>query len=215
MKLAGEIRSSGVTVTLVVHEHKRLGRGTELSMLAEQLKSGGADLELLTGELKGSHDPSGVVFTVLAATSGMECEYLRDRILEGHESARKRGRTAGGVGATDNGMPPMAFHLRGRRTSLRNIAKRLVITTGTDKGRHLSPHHHADAPRTRRADGHRGQYVIPRRFAAGLRAGHRGPEGRLRAPPAGKTRADRILVYVRSKGAGSCRSQIRREASSG
>lgn len=27
VKLAGEVRSSGVAVTLVVHEHKRLGRG--------------------------------------------------------------------------------------------------------------------------------------------------------------------------------------------
>ena len=39
MKLAGEIRSSGVAVTLVVHEHKRLGRGIELAMLAEELKA--------------------------------------------------------------------------------------------------------------------------------------------------------------------------------
>ncbi|MFB7532483.1 recombinase family protein [Streptomyces sp. NPDC056178] len=50
--------------------------------------------EFLTGELKGSHDPSGIVFTVLAAMSGMEREYIRDRTLEGHESARKRGKTS-------------------------------------------------------------------------------------------------------------------------
>ncbi|MET9644812.1 hypothetical protein [Streptomyces syringium] len=36
VKLAGEIRSSGVAVTLGVHEHKRLGRGIELAMLAEE-----------------------------------------------------------------------------------------------------------------------------------------------------------------------------------
>jgi hypothetical protein len=88
--LAGEIRSSGVAVTLVVHEHKRLGRGIELAMLAEELKASDVGLELLTGELKGSHDPSGIVFTVLAAMSGMEREYIRDCTLEGHESARKR-----------------------------------------------------------------------------------------------------------------------------
>jgi DNA invertase Pin-like site-specific DNA recombinase len=41
---------------------------------------------------------SGVVFTVLAAMSGMEREYIRDRTLEGHESARKRGKTIGGAG---------------------------------------------------------------------------------------------------------------------
>ena len=29
VKLAGELRASGVRVTLVAHEHKRLGRGIE------------------------------------------------------------------------------------------------------------------------------------------------------------------------------------------
>jgi len=72
VKLAGEIRSSGGAVTLVVHEHKRLGRGIELAVLAEELKASDVGLEFLTGELKGSHDPSGIVFTVLAAMSGHE-----------------------------------------------------------------------------------------------------------------------------------------------
>ncbi|MFJ9854438.1 recombinase family protein [Streptomyces sp. NPDC101150] len=57
VKLAGEIRSSCVAVTLVVREHKRLGRGIELAMLAEKLKASDVGLEFLTGELKGSHDP--------------------------------------------------------------------------------------------------------------------------------------------------------------
>lgn len=34
-------------------------------MPAEQLRADGIDLEFLAGELQGSHDPSGVVFTVL------------------------------------------------------------------------------------------------------------------------------------------------------
>jgi hypothetical protein len=38
--LAREIRASGVAVTLVAHEHKRLGRGIELAALAEQLRAG-------------------------------------------------------------------------------------------------------------------------------------------------------------------------------
>jgi DNA invertase Pin-like site-specific DNA recombinase len=70
--LASEMRPSGVAVTIVVHEHKRLGRGIELAALAEQLRAAGIGLEFLTGELHGSHDPSGVVFTVLAALSGTE-----------------------------------------------------------------------------------------------------------------------------------------------
>ncbi|GAA3085155.1 recombinase family protein [Streptomyces rectiviolaceus] len=54
VKLAGEIRSSGAAVTLVVHEHKRLGRGIELAMLAEELKASAVGLEFLTGELPES-----------------------------------------------------------------------------------------------------------------------------------------------------------------
>lgn len=139
VKLAGEIRSSGVRVTLVVHEHKRLGRGIELAMLAEELKASDIGLEFLTGELKGSHDPSGIVFTVLAAMSGMEREYIRDRTLEGHESARKRGKTIGGASVADESMLSMALHLREQEMSLRDMAKRLVITTGKKKGQHPSP----------------------------------------------------------------------------
>ena len=57
-------------------------------------RAAGIGLEFLTGELQGSHDPSGIVFTVLAALSGMEREYIRDRTLEGHESARARGKAS-------------------------------------------------------------------------------------------------------------------------
>ena len=35
--------------------------------------------------------------------SGMEREYVRDRTLEGHEPARKRGKTISGAGVTDPG----------------------------------------------------------------------------------------------------------------
>jgi hypothetical protein len=46
--LACELRLSGVRVTLVVHEHKRLGRGIDLATLAEQLKAHDVGLEFLT-----------------------------------------------------------------------------------------------------------------------------------------------------------------------
>ncbi|MFE3901270.1 hypothetical protein ACFXPY_13160 [Streptomyces sp. NPDC059153] len=76
---------------------------------------------------------------MLAAMSGMEREYIRDRTLEGHESARKRGKTIGGAGVTDDAMLSMALHLRDQEMSLRDIAKRLVITTGAKQGQHPSP----------------------------------------------------------------------------
>jgi len=108
--LAREMRASGVAVTIVVHEHKRLGRGIELAALAEQLRAADIGLEFLTGELQGSHDPSGIVFTVLAALSGMEREYIRDRTLEGHEAARARGKAIGGAAVTDEAMLAVALH---------------------------------------------------------------------------------------------------------
>lgn len=137
--LAGELRASGVRVTLAVHEHKRLGRGIELATLAEELKAGDVGPEFLTGELQGAHDPSGIVFTVLAALSGSEREYIRARTLEGRESARTRGKTIGGASVADIDMLAMALHLREQELSLRDIAARLAITTGKKKGRHPSP----------------------------------------------------------------------------
>ncbi|GAA3369703.1 hypothetical protein GCM10020367_13460 [Streptomyces sannanensis] len=151
--LAGELRASGVRVTLVVHEHKRLGRGIELATLAEELKASDVGLAFLTGELQGSHEPSGVVCTVLAALSGMEREYIRERTVEGHESARKRGKTIGGAGVTDDDMLSMALHLRDQEMNLRDIAKRPVITTGKEKGQLPSPATVMRMLRARRADG--------------------------------------------------------------
>ncbi|MDQ2875933.1 MAG: recombinase family protein [Actinomycetota bacterium] len=111
----------------------------ELAALAGQLRAAGVGLEFLTGELQGSHDPSGVVFTVLAALSGMEREYIRDRTLDGHESARARGQAIGGAAVTDDAMLAFALHLRGQELSLRDIAARLVIAAGKKEGQHLSP----------------------------------------------------------------------------
>ncbi|MEU7180243.1 MULTISPECIES: recombinase family protein [Streptomyces] len=84
-------------------------------MLAEGLKTGDVGLEFLTGELTGSHDPSGIVFTVLAAMSGMERGYIGDGTLDGHESAHERGRTIGGAGVMDDHMLSMASTCVGRR----------------------------------------------------------------------------------------------------
>ncbi|MGH3155050.1 MAG: recombinase family protein, partial [Streptosporangiaceae bacterium] len=118
--------------------HKRLGRGIELAMLAEQLRAAGIGLEFLTGELQGSHDPAGVVFSVLAAMAGAEREYIRDRTLEGHESARARGKVIGGAAVTDDAMLKYALHLRDQELSLRDIASQLVISAGKKKGQHPS-----------------------------------------------------------------------------
>ncbi|MFF7892401.1 hypothetical protein ACFZDI_10865 [Streptomyces sp. NPDC007907] len=69
----------------------------------------------------------------------MEREYFRDRTLEGHESARKRGKIIGSADVTDQSMLSMAPHLRDRRPTRRDIDKRLVTATGARKGWHPSP----------------------------------------------------------------------------
>lgn len=136
---ARELRTTGLDVTLVVHEHKRLGRGSDLVTLAETLKEYGIRLEFLTGELRGEHDPSGPMFAFCAAMSGMEREYIRERTLDGHETARKNGKNIGGASVTDEDMLGMAIHLRDQNLSLRDIAAKLVITSGKKKGQHPSP----------------------------------------------------------------------------
>jgi DNA invertase Pin-like site-specific DNA recombinase len=55
---------------------------------------------------------------VLAALSGMEREYIRDRTLEGHESARRNGKAIGGATVTDEAMLSMALHLRDHDSSI-------------------------------------------------------------------------------------------------
>ena len=42
--------------------------------------------------------------SIRTARSGMDCEYIRDRTLEGNESARARGKAIGGATVTDEAM---------------------------------------------------------------------------------------------------------------
>ena len=69
----------------------------------------------------------------------MEREHIRARTLEGHESARSRGKSIGGAAVTDDHMLSMALHLREQGLSLREMAAGLVITNGKKKSRHPSP----------------------------------------------------------------------------
>ncbi|MFD8567968.1 hypothetical protein [Streptomyces sp. NPDC059639] len=70
--------------------------------------------------------------------SGVEREYIRERTLDGHETARKNGKTIGRASVTDDDMLGMALHLRDQNLGLREIAGKLVITSGKKKGQHPS-----------------------------------------------------------------------------
>jgi len=54
--------------------------------------------------------------------SGMEREYIRDRALEGRESAASAARPAAATVSPDYDMLCMALHLRNQEMSLRDIA---------------------------------------------------------------------------------------------
>jgi DNA invertase Pin-like site-specific DNA recombinase len=145
---AREYRSLGAKVTLVVHEMKRLGRGAlELLKVAEELRDAGIELEFLTGPLAGpltgNHDPAGggaALFAFFAAMAESERDYIRDKTLEGQETARTKGKAIGGVKVSDEDMLATALRLRDdEHLSLREIASRLVIRTGKKRGQHPSP----------------------------------------------------------------------------
>lgn len=139
MAAAQEFRRSGMTVTIVADEHRRIGRGLELAQLAEQLRASDVGLEFLKGPLRGAHDPTGVVLTVLAVVSGLEREYIREKTLEGHEVARAKGKVIGGTTVTDPAMLADAVRYRKQGLSLRQTAAKLVITTGPKTGKHPAP----------------------------------------------------------------------------
>ncbi|MFD7159067.1 hypothetical protein ACFV9C_31035 [Kribbella sp. NPDC059898] len=126
-------------MTDVVHEHKRLGRSIELAALAEELKAGDIGLEFLTGELQGSHNPSGSYSPCWRPCPAWNANTSATAPWKATSKPANAARPISGAGVTDPDMLSMALHLREQGASLRDVAKRLVITTGKKKGQHPSP----------------------------------------------------------------------------
>ncbi|MFB7328411.1 recombinase family protein [Streptomyces sp. NPDC056190] len=129
-------------VILTVHEMKRLGRGAaELLAIAEDLRHHDIELELLTGPLQGVYDPSGhgaALFAFFAGMAESEREYIREKSLEGQASARERGRHGGRPKVVDDDMAAYARSLRANGVPVPQIAQKLAITSGKNKGEHPS-----------------------------------------------------------------------------
>ncbi|MFC6079243.1 recombinase family protein [Microbispora bryophytorum] len=109
--------------------------------LSNQLQTAGVQLELLTGPLTGIYDPNGMgamFFAVLAVAAQLDRNYIREKTLEGQAAAANKGNHGGRPKVIDDDMLSMALHLRDQEMSLRDIAKKLIITTGTKKGQHPS-----------------------------------------------------------------------------
>ncbi|MGR6924218.1 recombinase family protein [[Actinomadura] parvosata] len=129
-------------VIFTVHEMKRLGGGAaELLAIAEELRRHDIELELLSGPLQGIYNPSGhgaALFAFFAGMAESEREYIREKSLEGQASARERGRHGGRPKVFDDDMIAYARSLRERGVAVPDIARKLVIPAGKNKGRHPS-----------------------------------------------------------------------------
>ncbi|MGK5637964.1 recombinase family protein [Streptomyces sp. URMC 126] len=90
-------------VILTVYEMKRLGRNAaEPTTLARHLTTHGLALEMLTGPLPGTYDPTGSskpLVAFFAATAETERENNRESTLEGLDTAAPKG--------THGGRPPV------------------------------------------------------------------------------------------------------------
>ena len=129
-------------VIFTVHEMKRLGRGAaELLAIADDLRTNDIELELLTGPLQGIYDPSGhgaALFAFFAGMAESEREYIREKSLEGQASARDRGRHGGRPKVFDDDMVHYARTLRAGGVPVPEIAAKLFIPTGKNKGQNPS-----------------------------------------------------------------------------
>ncbi|SEU36343.1 Resolvase, N terminal domain [Nonomuraea wenchangensis] len=145
-------------VIVTVHEMKRLERGAaELLAIPEDLRRHDIELELLSGPLQGIYNPSGhgaALFAFFAGMAESEREYIREKSLEGQASARQRGRHGGRPKVFDNDMIAYARSLGARGVAVPDIARKLVIPAGKNKGRHPSV-----ASVYRRGSGHQADAV--------------------------------------------------------
>jgi hypothetical protein len=105
-----------VRVTLVVHEHKRLGRGIDLATLAEQLKAHDVGLESLTtpASSRARTTPPAWCSPCRPRCPAWNANTSAAAPMEGHESARRRGKTIGGAGVTDPDMLAIALQCAAR-----------------------------------------------------------------------------------------------------
>ncbi|MFB4196806.1 recombinase family protein [Streptomyces carpaticus] len=137
LTLAREIRTAapGQPVILTVVEMKRLARNAaELMSLSARLQSEGVQLELLSGPLQGVYDPHGagaIVFAVLAVTAEVEREGIREKTLEGLDTADSNGSHGGRPTVMDDDKLAVARARQVKGESVTSIAKALGVSRAT------------------------------------------------------------------------------------
>jgi DNA invertase Pin-like site-specific DNA recombinase len=144
LALCRDIKSAapGQAVVFTVHELKRPARNAaELMTLAAGLQAAGIQLELLTGPLTGIYDPAGLgamLFAVLAVAAQLDRDYIRDKTLEGQQTAAARGHHGGRPKVIDDDLLTFALALRNKGVPVPDIAAKLTIKTGKNTGQNPS-----------------------------------------------------------------------------
>ncbi|MFD9789585.1 recombinase family protein [Streptomyces sp. NPDC059070] len=137
LSLARDIKAASPhqPVILTVAEMKRLARGAaELMTLGAALQSDGIQLEILSGPLQGIHDPHGagaIVFAVLAVAAEVEREGIREKTMEGLETAASNGRHGGRPTVMDPDKLAAARARHAGGESVTAIAKALGVSRAT------------------------------------------------------------------------------------
>lgn len=109
--------------------------------LTATLVASGIQLELLTGPLAGIYDPNGMgamLFAVLAVAAQLDRNYIRDKTLEGQQAAAAKGNHGGRPKVIDDDMLIFARALKDKGTPMPDIARKLIIKTGKNAGKHPS-----------------------------------------------------------------------------
>ncbi|ABW09510.1 Resolvase domain [Parafrankia sp. EAN1pec] len=132
LRLARDIKQAAPDqpMILTVPELKRLARNAaELMTPSTTLQADGVQLELLTGPLTGIYDPHGMssmLFAILAVAAQLDRNYIREKTLEGQQTAAARGNHGGRPRVIDDDMLVFARALKDRGIPMPEIARKLT-----------------------------------------------------------------------------------------
>lgn len=128
--------------TLCIWKLDRLGRSVkDVLTIAEDLHAKGIGLKILTGRLAGTYQPTGegkFFFTMMAAFAELERDIIRERTVAGLAAAKTQDRAGGRPWVRNDQMQADARRWHDQGVPVPDIARRLVIPTGKNAGKHPS-----------------------------------------------------------------------------
>lgn len=134
--------TTGLPVIFTVTVLDRLGRDPlELLKSADDIEQRGLLLEFLAGPLRGVYDPNGpgkLFFLMAAGIAESVRETIREKTLEGLDTAARNGNFGGRPPVITDDMLAIALHRRAKGESVTGIATGLAQTTGKNKGKPVS-----------------------------------------------------------------------------